>query len=138
MKRRHWDRPARVEMMPFIDVIFLLLVVFIYSMTTMVRSYVVPVELPALASGEFRDLSHVAVVTVEEDGALSLDRVKLPLDALVVSLRERAAADPDLKILLNASADARHGRVAAVLDRLRSADLAQVFLVAEEARSATD
>ena len=42
----------RIEIMPLIDVIFLLLTFFIYAMVLMVRAELLPVEMHAFASGE--------------------------------------------------------------------------------------
>ena len=48
--RRH-DLAPRVEMMPLIDVVFLLLTFFIYSFVMMVRAEVLPVVLTPLGTG---------------------------------------------------------------------------------------
>ena len=47
MKIRHLNiRPPRVEMLPLIDIVFLLLVVFIYTMLSMAVHQGMPVALP--------------------------------------------------------------------------------------------
>lgn len=129
--RRHRDRAPRLEMMPLIDVVFLLLVVFIFSMLTMVRSYVIPVELPRLSTGEVRDLASILVISVEPDGSLSLGGESVSTTDLLHSIEQRHAADPDLQVLINADRDARHGDVALVLDLVRAAGVGTVLLVAE-------
>ena len=47
---RRTDHDTRVEMMPLIDVGFLLLTFFIYAMVLMVRAEVLPVPLESYAS----------------------------------------------------------------------------------------
>jgi len=128
-RRSSFDRPARVEMLPLIDVLFLLLAVFVYSMLAMVRAHVVPVELPQLATGETRDLSVVLTISIEEDGELAVGGEKVGLDELEKRLRDRRAAEPELSVVINADREARHGVVTEVFDRVRAAGQERVLIV---------
>lgn len=132
MKRRSWDRPARVEMMPLIDVVFLLLVVFIFSVMTMVRSYVVPVDLPQIGTGEVADLPAVLVITIEQDGSVSVGGEASAAGELVDTVKSRRELEPELAVLIHADQNARHGDVARVLDLVRTAGQERVLLVADE------
>jgi biopolymer transport protein ExbD len=137
MRRSSFDRPARVEMLPLIDVLFLLLAVFIYSMLAMVRAHVVPVELPQLATGENRDLSVVLTISIEENGALAVGGEEVELDVLEERLRERRAGEPELSVVINADREARHGVVTEVFDRVRAAGQERVLIVGRPTRAAT-
>ena len=137
MRRSSFDRPARVEMLPLIDVLFLLLAVFIYSMLAMVRAHVVPVELPQLATGENRDLSVVLTISIEENGALAVGGEEAELDVLEERLRERRAGEPELSVVINADREARHGVVTEVFDRVRAAGQERVLIVGRPTRAAT-
>ena len=129
MREKAWERPPRLEMLPLLDVVFLLLVVFLYSVVAMVRAHAVPVDLPTLETGASLDLPSVLVVSVLRDGALLAGGE--PVDGAQLAERVRAlrAQAPDLAVLLNADADARHGDVALALDRVRAAGQERVFLV---------
>ncbi|MDF1800607.1 MAG: biopolymer transporter ExbD [Planctomycetota bacterium] len=130
MRRSSYDRPARVELLPLLDVVFLLLAVLLFSMVTMVRSHVVPVDLPSLATGEARELAAVLVLSVEAGGQLSLAGEPIDTPALEAILRERrAAASDDLAVMVHADREARHGDVTRVFDVLRAAGQERVFLV---------
>ena len=48
---RRTDHEMRIEIMPLIDVIFLLLTFFIYAMVLMVRAELLPVEMHQFSSG---------------------------------------------------------------------------------------
>jgi len=129
MRRAAWNRSPRLEMMPLIDVVFLLLAVFIYAMVSMVRSYVLPVDLPTLATGEERDLPAVLVVSVERDGSLWVAGERARLPELVGRVRELRAREAGLSVLVNADAAARHGDVVRVFDCLRTAGQERVLIV---------
>lgn len=137
MRRSPFDRPARVEMLPLIDVLFLLLAVFVYSMVAMVRAHAVPVDLPQLVSGETHDLSVVLVVSVEEDGTISVGGEELDLAAVEERLRERRVASPELSVVINADRDARHGTVTEIFDAVRAAGQERVLIVGRPASGKT-
>lgn len=137
MRRSPFDRPARVEMLPLIDVLFLLLAVFVYSMVAMVRAHAVPVDLPQLVSGETHDLSVVLVVSVEEDGTISVGGEELDLAAVEERLRERRVASPELSVVINADRDARHGTVTEIFDAVRAAGQERVLIVGRPADGKT-
>ncbi len=134
-RRRRVDGRPRLEMMPLIDVIFLLLVVFMASLFQMVRAYVLPVELPDVVSGAQADLGPVLVVSVEADGDVVVEGQALATEALLAAVAQRRAAEPDLAVLVNADEAARHGDVVAVYDVLRSAGQARVHLITDLAGS---
>jgi biopolymer transport protein ExbD len=123
-----WDRGPRIEMLPLIDVMFLLLVAFVYSVLAMVRAEAVPVDLPRLGSSTEQDLSAVLVVTVRRDGVVFAGGEEVDGKELAERVERLRRKEPELRILLNADADARHGDVAAVLDRLRASGQQRVLL----------
>lgn len=129
MIRRRGIAAPRLEMMPLIDVVFLLLVVFIYSMVTMVRSYVIPVDLPQFGSGETRDLPTVLVVSLEKDGRLLVGGEEADLDAMKERVSMLRDANPELEVLVNADAAAPHGDVVRIFDRIRAAGQERVLIV---------
>ena len=137
MRRSSFDRPARVEMLPLIDVLFLLLAVFVYSMLAMVRAHVVPVDLPQLVTGENRDLSVVLTISVEEDGTVAVGGEEVEFDELEDRLRERREGEPELSVVINADREARHGVVTEVFDRVRAAGQERVLIVGRPTGAAT-
>lgn len=129
MARGDWDRPPRMEALPLLDVVFLLLVVFVYSIVASVRADSVPVDLPPLGSGEQATPSAALVVTVDAQGALYAGGERVAPADLERILRERTAQDADLAVLLNADREARHGAVATALDRMRGAGVQRILLL---------
>ncbi|MEZ5976559.1 MAG: biopolymer transporter ExbD [Planctomycetota bacterium] len=132
MKRSdRWSEGARIEMLPLIDVMFLLLVTFVYSMTVMIRSTAIPVDLPQMGSATAQDLASVLVVTVQADGRLFAGGEALDAAGLADRIRAMRASDPELAVLVNADAEARHGAVAGALDGIRMSGQDKVFLAGQ-------
>ena len=90
--RRHNLRP-RLEMLPLIDVIFLLLTFFIYSMVVMIQADVLPVTLTPLASAAEATSGHIETITINRDGQIFFNREQMSLDQ-VPSRLAQVATDP--------------------------------------------
>lgn len=91
--RTHYSttHEPRMEMTPLLDVIFLLLTFFIYSIVLTVRAQVMPVKLPALTTGQTAgDDVKVAGVTVDAKGGLFLNRQPVTHQELEAKLGELA------------------------------------------------
>lgn len=126
-------RKARVEMLPLIDVLFLLLAVFLLSIARMVRSYSVPVDLPLARTGVEEQLEAVLLLSVDADGQAYVAGEALSLPKVRAQVAERVAAEPDLQILLQADRGSQHGAVAEVLDTIREVGGGKVLLVSRRA-----
>ncbi|MHC4430072.1 MAG: ExbD/TolR family protein [Planctomycetota bacterium] len=91
---RRPQHEARVEIMPLIDVIFLLLTFFIYAMVLMVRAELLPVKMQAFESGEPATVRPAVAITIDAAGGLYLNREPLALDDVLARLLVEKANDP--------------------------------------------
>lgn len=120
--RRH-DLSPRVEIMPLIDVIFLLLTFFIYSLVTMVQAEILPVQLQTLTTGQAAEPATIMAVTIDAGGNLYLNRVPIDGETLDLKLQETAQLEDVPKVFLAledapaASPDGPANEPAAVIDR---------------------
>ena len=113
---RRSDNDCRIEIMPMIDVIFLLLTFFIYSMVMMVRAEVLPVELHGFASGKPTTVAPAVSITIDRTGSLFLDREPIALEAVLDRLAELRIADPDTLVYVAAEKFGEQDRLPAFLD----------------------
>jgi biopolymer transport protein ExbD len=140
--RRH-DLSPRVEIMPLIDVIFLLLTFFIYSLVTMVRAEILPVQLQALTTGESAKPAVVVAVTIDSQGGLYLNRVLIDEAGLEERLGEiaRSEAKPKLFLALEDSGPASEAGTVVdrgpvlieLIERVRRAGIEDFSIVGERA-----
>ena len=127
--RRINTRPARVEMLPLIDVVFLLLVVFIYAMLSMAVHKGMPVDLPV--AGHIQTAKEQPMsVTIEADGAIFLNKVPVSLDDLAGRLKSRPDLNPETGVLLFADRSVPYQQLFEVLDRIQEAGLHRISLQA--------
>ncbi len=131
MKVRHvHTRPPRVEMLPLIDVVFLLLVVFIYAMLSMAVHKGMPVALPT--SDQIQpEQEQLLSVTVEADGAVFLNKAPVSLDGLADTLKRQPGVNSETGVLLFADRRLSYQQLFEVLDRIRQAGLHRISLQAE-------
>ena len=126
----HTDRKVRIEMLPLIDIVFLLLVFFIYAMLSMAVHRGLPVMLPKSTTAKI-DRQLLLSVTVKSNGLIYLDQEQVPLESLAGALREKAKNNPDQGILLFADRDLSYQKLFRVLDEIRKAGLHRISLQAE-------
>ncbi|MBL1216369.1 MAG: biopolymer transporter ExbD [Planctomycetes bacterium] len=134
MHLRRTQLDIRFEMMPLIDVVFLLLTFFIYAMVLMVRAHLLPVELPTLHGGLSGQGPRVEAIsiTMDESGSLFLDAQPAPLSHVIAATQAFKAEFPDGRVYVAPSATGQGDRLPAFLqlvNRLRSSGIDQFFIV---------
>lgn len=123
-------RPPRIEMLPLIDIVFLLLVVFIYAMLSMAVHKGLPVMLPSSSETQ-PEKQTVLSVTVRADGAIFVNEEPVTPDALVPLLRQQAGGDEQTGVLLFADRQLPYQELFHVLDKIRQAGLQRISLQAQ-------
>ncbi len=123
-------RKTRIEMLPLIDIVFLLLVVFIFTMLSMAVHHGLPVSLPTSASAEV-DKKLVLSVTIEKNGFIYVDKHKVALDDLTGVLKAQVTGRPNPGVLLFADRTIDYQTLFKVLDNIKMAGLNRISLQAE-------
>lgn len=125
---------ARIEMLPLIDIVFLLLVFFIYAMLSMAVHRGLPVVLPVSSTAEI-DTDLTLTLTVRPDGTAYLDKESVAIGDLhqtlidkMKHLEERDAGNT--KVLLFADRSLSYQDLYKVLDQIKMAGIANISLQA--------
>ena len=112
------EPPYQINIVPMIDVIFAILTFFILSSLSLSRSEGLPVNLPGAQTSQSQPQSQT-VVTIDRSGNLALNRQPMDLEAIEIQVRALASKGQQLFVVINADEAVTHGRVVAVMDRLR-------------------
>jgi biopolymer transport protein ExbD len=123
-------RRPRIEMIPLIDLMFLILVSFVYGVFFMSVHRGVPVTLPLSSTAKI-EKQLTLTLTLQADGSLFLDKEQVPMETLGEALKHRAAEDKETGVLLFADKNIPYQKLYTVLDLIRTAGLSQVSLQAE-------
>lgn len=112
------DLPLQINVTSLIDVVFCILTFFIVSSLSLTRSEGLPVNLPQASTAQPQKVSQINV-SITTDGTIALDRQLIDLEQLESALRQKIEPNTESLVVLNADKAVDHGRVVAVMDRLR-------------------
>ncbi len=124
------QKKVRIEMLPLIDIVFLVLVFFIYAMLSMAVHRGLPVVLPISSTSPI-DKRLVLSVTVKADGTIFLDKERVALQDLSVVLKNRAYGHKETGVLLFGDRNLSYQQLFHVLDQIRIAGLQRISLQSE-------
>ena len=120
-------RRGRIEMIPLIDVVFLLLIFFIYAMLSMTIHKGIPVLLPK-AKTSLIDKEAYLSISITRDHRILLDEREVPMEGLLQRLREKREGRPQLRVFISGDRRVAYEWVIKVLDTVRAAGLRKVSL----------
>ncbi|MEM1211108.1 MAG: biopolymer transporter ExbD [Planctomycetota bacterium] len=94
-KRPRHDLSPRIELMPLIDVVFLLLTFFIYALAVMVRAEVLPFELAEVTGGQRAEPAELLILAIGPGGEYIWDGTVVSSSELDQRLEELGKSSPD-------------------------------------------
>ncbi len=121
-------RRPRLEIIPFIDIMFFLLATFMMVSLSMVRNEGVPVRLPTATTSSPQDRTEIVSITVTSTGDLFYDQEPVNRDMLASRLRSLKASKSDPKIFINGDAKSSFENIVSVLDEVRKAGISKIAI----------
>ncbi len=128
--RLRTKRKPRIEMIPLIDLMFLILVSFVYGVFFMSVHRGVPVALPLSSTAKI-EKQHTLTLSIQAGGTVFLDKEPMTLESLAETLKLKAMENKETGVVLFADRDLPYQKLYTVLDLIRAAGLSQVSLQAE-------
>ncbi|WP_028864565.1 ExbD/TolR family protein [Psychromonas aquimarina] len=130
LHKRRFLQPARVELLPLIDVIFLLLIFFIFVMLKMTVQSSIKVDLPQLSSSELQTKEMLTISISAENQVFVNEQLSSVADFLeqVTALQHKKT----LPILIRGDQKADLGIALSILNKLRSTGFEHVTFAAEK------
>ena len=119
---------AEINVIPLVDVVLVLLLVFMLTAPMMYRG--IDVNLPKTSSKPTA-IEERLVLTISKDRLLYLNERPLPLTTLESRLRELIRDRADKTIFIKADKDLAYGYVVETMDRVRRAGIERVGMVTE-------
>ncbi|MBI2219275.1 MAG: biopolymer transporter ExbD [Candidatus Rokubacteria bacterium] len=123
---------AEINIVPLVDVVLVLLLIFMLTAPMMYRG--IDVNLPKSA-GKPTAVEERMVLTVTKDRGLYLNERPVALGALEGQLREAFRNRSDKVLYLKADAGIAYGVVIETMDRVRRAGVERLGMVTEPARA---
>jgi biopolymer transport protein ExbD len=124
------SRKARIDMLPLIDIVFLLLVFFIYAMLSMAVHHALPVALPISTTAPLDKQVNLSI-TIDVDGNVFVDEQPVALSVLADTLRLKSAGTSAPGVLLFADKDITYQTLYTVIDQIKIAGIERLSLESE-------
>ncbi|HZV61037.1 MAG TPA: ExbD/TolR family protein [Methylophilaceae bacterium] len=128
-RRKHRRMMNQINVVPYIDVMLVLLVIF---MVTAPLTNPGVVELPQVGQA-LKQASAPLVVSIRLNGKAEIEGKTMERDQLLFEIRSRLEKDPQRSVVVAADEKVEYGKVAEVMDMLKMAKVEKVGLLFEPA-----
>lgn len=119
-------RSPRLMIIPMIDIIFFLMVFFLFSTLQMVYQKSMPVNLP-VASSSHQEAPKPVAITLMKDGTISIGDTVVSIEEIKPRV-EQLADKADTPVILRADENVEHGKVIKVMDEIKSAGVTKLSI----------
>ncbi len=118
-----------INVVPMLDLAYVLLVIFIIMTTASVQG--IKVNLPKASNAPSLAKPQTKAITINESGQIFLDAYPVTLDELKTRLGQLKAANPELPVVVKGDTVVQYGKVMEVLELLGQLDITQLGLVTQ-------
>ncbi len=130
VKRRKRRSILPLDLVPLIDIVFLLLLFFMLTATFTVQSGI-KIKLPkATTSGG--EMEKRLTIYLTADNVLYLNREKVELNSLKAKLKSLAGGEKKKILIIKADENARHGTVVRIMGMAKAAGIDKLMVAAEK------
>jgi biopolymer transport protein ExbD len=136
--RRHAEDEPEINLIPFIDVLLVILI-FLMLSTTYSRFTELQLTLPTADAEQLRDRPSEIIVAVSADGRYVINRVAVEgrsIELLSAALAAASQGQKEPIVIVSADATAAHQSVVNVLDAARRAGLARLTFATQQSAGA--
>ncbi|VFQ46789.1 ExbD/TolR family protein [Desulfoluna butyratoxydans] len=132
--KRDFSIKNKPDMLPLIDVVFLLLVFFIYAMLSMSYHNGIRLELPESAQAEHMEEATELIISVEADGRVYMGKEEVMLTDLGTRVKRYFEGKKKKQVILSGHKDLSYQNLFHVMDTIRGAGICDIALQAEVAK----
>jgi biopolymer transport protein ExbD len=120
-------REAAFDLMPLIDVVFLLIIFFMLTTSFRTIFQGIKVDLPTTTTKQERIEQNI-IITITKDNVLYLDKARVATSKLVSLLKKKLGEKKGL-VMINADKLVRHGKVVEIMDLAKQAGADRVGIL---------
>lgn len=128
------DKDGGINLMPLVDVVFLLLIFFLAATTFATEEVELDLRLPEAKSGEAGKSDQQLIINVSVDGTLTMSGRPVTMEALRQKLVAAVARNKEQAVLVRGDKAAQFGVGLQVLDTCRLAKIKKVDFAALPAK----
>ena len=121
-------KKARIEIIPLIDVIFILLATFVLFTLSLSKIQSLPVDLPVPSAAVVSADEDMVVLQISGSGSAYWNQELIGLADITPRLQHYRATSPLPRVLISSDDNARYGDAVRALDEVRKAGITQVSI----------
>jgi biopolymer transport protein TolR len=125
---RHRRFLAEINIIPLVDVVLVLLVIFMVTAPMLYRG--MDITLPTSSSNTIKPEERI-VLTIERDQKIYVDKDMVPLGLLEAKLRSVKQRNAEVSVYLRADRDVAYGTVVQVMDGVKRAGIEKLGMVTD-------
>ena len=137
-RRGHRDDEPEINLIPFIDVLLVVLI-FLMLSTTYSKFTEMQIKLPTADTDAQRDYPKEVIVSVSSEGNYSVNKTQLggrSVEQLGTALVDAAKAGKESIVIISADAHASHQSVITVMEAARRVGLSQITFATQSTAQA--
>jgi len=120
---------GEINVVPLVDVMLVLLIIFMVTAPMMVQG--LDVKLPETEAGALKQSEELLVLSVTKDGRVFMDEFAVGVEGLADKIKNITARKPKTRVYLRADRDVPYGVVVKVLAEARRAGVENLGMVTE-------
>ncbi|MFH1435580.1 MAG: biopolymer transporter ExbD [Pseudomonadota bacterium] len=121
---------GEINVTPMVDVTLVLLIIFIVTATYIIARSI-PVDLPKASTGE--EITSPIAITITKDGSIYYEGTKVSdLNELKSKVKKAKESQKDVRAVIAADKDIKHGKFVAVVNIIREAGIARFAINIKE------
>lgn len=118
---------SEINVTPLVDVMLVLLIIFMVTAPMMTQG--VNVDLPETTAKSLRQEEKPIVVTVDKEGAISINNIPLARDLMIQELEKKYAANKKQPIFLRADKNVPYGHVVTVMADIKTVGFDKIGMI---------
>ena len=130
LKKRRVTKAPELMISPMIDMMFLMLVFFIYCTMNMSEIKTIDIKLPIAQNATIKTKTSFNI-SIKADGTIWLGDKKTDADAVVMQAVLESKNSPDFAVIISADGDGSYRNVISLLDRFKQAKITRVGLATD-------
>lgn len=120
---------SAINVTPFVDVVLVLLVIFMVTAPIIAKD-MIQVRLPKTEASDGKGRSTLGVA-INKEGQILLNGIPISEDGLTSETKKAIQTDPEIQAIIAADIETPYGRVARVIDLIKSAGLEKFAIQVE-------
>ncbi|MGE4588387.1 MAG: ExbD/TolR family protein [Acidaminococcaceae bacterium] len=130
LKKRRVTKAPELMISPMIDMMFLMLVFFIYCTMNMSEIKTLDIRLPVAQNASVKTKANFNI-SIKADGTIWLNDKQTDADAVIMQAMLENKTNPDFAVIISADGDGSYRNVITLLDRFKQAKITRVGLATD-------